>query len=635
MVSENIVNEFATTANKSAATGLANKAVDFMIHKLSEKHQKITIESGTAFITYLNNTFQELNFKKTLASGDISLRIIGEKSMYVDIGAYYCSPDRQEPIAVDTSSVPALLSVNPNADKIIVVGTGGAGKSMLMRYLFLDTVNRNAGDFVPIYMELSKVKSKEQIIDMCSFVRDSMDSYGKIDLSGDVFEYSLEQGGYVFLFDGFDEIKEELTISVIDALQKFSAKYPNNAFIISSRERLALQSLSAFQTVHSLTLSLDKAIALAEKFPGEQAKVSIFCENLRETWYNSHKEFAENPLLLTMMFITFKQNGDISNCLADFYQDCFDALYSKHDAVDKTGFQRAFHCDISKHEFQKVFSHFCFHTWHREIYNFSEDEILVQLANSIQKFNLHISEEDYLKDLTESLCLVTFEGHRYRFAHRSFQTYFAAKYTCTLSDEQQNEFLTKKFDLDCENYDTNYLTLLDQLEHERFLNNWVEPLLKNIISEYDLEQKFSLKIVPVLFISENHVLSTPISYTFIAQVTSYITSKIFYPRLTPESKHKECFCIVQQLSHTCKAIREAITMSPIPLCGDAFEIDMNEFLESIDVSENDKNIIYEYILEECQIPKMYQTIKDWLSEREALHQRESQVQDFDDFFDSL
>lgn len=623
-----MINELA-----AAAAPEVIKKIPSTIRKIS---QKFTLESGTAFITYLNNTSKELNFKKTLASGDTALCITGENNMYVDIGAYYNIPGRQEPIAVDTSSVPALLSVNPNAKKVIVVGTGGAGKSMLMRYLFLDTVNQNTDDFIPVYIELSKIRANsEQKIDMRSFVRDSMDSYGKIDLSDDVFEYSLEQGYYIFLFDGFDEIKEELTPSVTDALRKFSAKYPNNAFIISSRERLAPQSLSAFQTVHTLELSKDKAIELAKKFPGAPDKVSAFCKNLQETWYDFHREFAENPLLLTMMFITFEQNGNISNRLADFYQDCFNALYSKHDAVDKTGYQRAFHCDISEHKFQKVFSHFCFHTWRQEIYSFSEDEILTQLAKSIQKFNLHISEEDYLKDLTESLCLVTFEGHRYRFAHRSFQTYFAAKYTCTLLDEQQNEFLTKKFNLDCENYDTNYLTLLDQLEHDRFLNNIIEPTFQYILSRCPTEQTFCVYLLSFVDIFEN---LSPLEGVFHHRMYLIIRNLMHFmsPTFPPissffnRSKHAICFSSAQQLCKT-----HPLICSVSYQCWGllAVRISLKQLLDSNTIDNHTKMTLYQYISEEFQIPKMYQTIKDWLSEREALHQRENQVQD--NFFDSL
>ncbi len=206
-------NDMATASGKAVATGFANKAVDFMMRKIHEAHEKTTIESGVAFDAYLKNAYDALNWKRTLASGYESLCIIGENSMYVDIGAYYTTPNGKEH-NVDTSNVKTILSANDREDKIIIDGTGGAGKSMLMRYLFVDTVSRNAGDYVPVYMELTKLPVDSKLLfksaNIKQFVRQSMEDYGKVSLSGNVFDYSLEQGGYVFLFDGFDEVKEKM-----------------------------------------------------------------------------------------------------------------------------------------------------------------------------------------------------------------------------------------------------------------------------------------------------------------------------------------------------------------------------------------------------------------------------------------
>lgn len=618
-----MANDIVTAGGKAAATGFANKAVDFMMRKIHEAHEKTTIESGAAFDAYLKNAYDALNWKRTLASGDESLCIIGENNMYVDIGAYYTTPDDKEH-DVDTFNVKTILSANDREDKIIVDGTGGAGKSMLMRYLFVDTVFRNAGDYVPVYMELSKIKvNSTHEIDIRAFVRQSMDNYGKISLSDDVFDYSLEQGGYVFLFDGFDEVKEDDADDVLDALQKFSAKYSNNAFIISSRERLQLRSLSSFQIIHAKELSKDKAIELAQKFPGHPDIISEFCKNLEDDWFQKYDEFTASPLLLTMMFITFEQNGDISNCLPDFYQDCFDALYNKHDAVHKVGFKRTFHCDISKSEFQIVFSYFCFHTWRQEIYDFSGDEMLEWLEKSLKKQNLSVSAEDYLKDLTDSLCIITYEGHRYRFTHRSFQTYFAAKYTRTLSDEQQRTFLTDKFNWDSNAYwDDNYLILLNQVDHERFLSNFIESILLDMMSICYTEQKFcACNILAYIFNEELHLFSSSIIMLFL-----YVTKNDdidISPMIISNFQSSECYNIIHNL---CKTHTEII----LDLDG-LINIRLSRLLGSDTIIQGDKNAIFEYIFKKVPISEIYQAITNWLAEREAARQKPSSDDKFADY----
>lgn len=625
-----MVNDMATAGGKAAATDFANRAVDFMMRKIHEAHEKITIESGAAFDAYLKNAYNTLNWKRTLASGDKSLCIIGKNNMYVDIGAYYTTPDGKEH-NVNTSNVKTILSANDREDKIIVDGTGGAGKSMLMRYLFVDTVCRNAGDYVPVYMELSKIKvNSTHEIDIRAFVRQSMDNYGKISLSDDVFDYILEQGGYVFLFDGFDEVKEDDADDVLDALQKFSAKYSNNAFITSSRERLQLRCLSSFQIIHAKELSKGKAIELAQKFPGHPDIISEFCKNLEDDWFQKYNEFTASPLLLTMMFITFEQNGDISNCLPDFYQDCFDALYNKHDAVHKVGFKRTFHCDISKREFQAVFSHFCFHTWRQEIYDFSEDEILNWLEKSLKKQNLSVSAEDYLKDLTESLCMITYEGHRYRFAHRSFQTYFAAKYTCSLSDQQQKEFLTDKFHWDSNTYwEDNYLVLLNQVDHERFLSNFVEHVLLDMMSICYTEQKFcAYNIFVYIFKEKLHLFSSNTIMLFLYVTKNNDDIKISISNSISNFQFSECYTTIHNLYKTHK---EIILSSDISDELELFYIDWNKLLESDTISQSDKNIIFEYIFNKYPVSKLYQAITDWLAEREAARQKPSSGDKFADY----
>lgn len=641
----------ATAGGKAAATGLANRAVDFMMRKIHEAHEKITIESGAAFDAYLKNAYDALNWKRTLASGYESLCIIdknnmgeniGENSMYVDIGAYYTTPNGKEH-NVDTSNVKTILSANKHEDKIIVDGTGGAGKSMLMRYLFVDTVSRNAGDYVPVYMELTKLPVDSKLLfksaNIKQFVRQSMEDYGKISLSGNVFDYSLEQGGYVFLFDGFDEVKEEDADKVLDALQKFSAKYSNNAFIISSRERLRLRSLSSFQIIHTKELSKGKAIELAQKFPGHPDTISKFCKNLKDSWFREYNGFAKSPLLLTMMFITFEQNGDISNCLPDFYQDCFDALYNKHDTVHKVGFRRTFHCSISKREFQAVFSYFCFHTWRKEIYDFSEDEILNWLEKSLKKQNLSVSAEDYLKDLTDSLCIITCEGHRYRFAHRSFQTYFAAKYTCSLSDQQQKEFLMDKFHWNSiRHLDNNYLDLLNQVDHERFLNNFIEPVLQDMLSICHTEQKFCANTITLyIFDKKAKLIINPIISFFLQHVNINQTLPLDFFR-DKNLQFSKFYTIIRNLCMTHPEISQSGLVTPsfsinlkILLDYGGFLIDLNQLLESNTISQNDKNIIFEYILNKYPVSKLYQVITDWLAEREAARQKPSSDDKFADY----
>ncbi len=335
-----------------------------------------------------------------------------------------------------------------------------------------------------------------------------------------------------------------------------------------------------------------------------------------------------------MMFITFRQNGDISNCLPDFYQDCFDALYNKHDRVHKVGFKRTFHCNISKREFQTVFSYFCSHTWRQEIYDFSEDKILNWLEKSLKKQNLSVSAESYLKDLTDSLCIITCEGHRYRFAHRSFQTYFAAKYTCSLSDEQQKEFFMDKFYYKSY-FDENYLNILCQLNPERFLYNLVQSIFQKIMPTCNNKRIFCANLFPEFKISDDEIYpSVNSSYPIIAYCLSliYPNFSIFYQNSSfgdfeLDFQHNKCYAIAQKLhkSHL------GIICNQVVDAPNTFIIQLKELLTSDAVSENDKSRIFKYIFRTYAVSETYQVITDWLAEREAARQKPSSDDKFADY----
>ncbi|MEE0875633.1 MAG: hypothetical protein UIH27_19590, partial [Ruminococcus sp.] len=116
-----------------------------------------------------------------------------------------------------------------------------------------------------------------------------------------------------------------------------------------------------------------------------------------------------------------------------------------------------------------------------------------------------ISAKDFLADLQNAVCLIVKDGFSLRFAHRSFQTYFAAVYTSeVLTDEQQARLFSLKLDVeDCSCY-FNYFLLLSQIEPERFFQNALEKGLREIIScadssdspdEYVLKELFEGSVV--------------------------------------------------------------------------------------------------------------------------------------------
>lgn len=464
------------TAAESGAKKAGEKAVDrglnAIIDFVKNKYGEAQVKIGTVFDRYLDNATRRYNQIRTLATGTTPRCIIGEDSLYVRIGLDY---DGEE---IDTSSVDPLLEISKN---ILILGTGGVGKSMLTRYLFLDTAAYEG--YVPVLIELRRIGSQSSgelsILDLIYSCMKDFD----VELPKGQFEYSLQLGKYLFLFDGFDEVKSSLAKETAEAIQMFSAKYPQNSYIVTSRPRPETSPLETFTVMKSMPLSKGQAIDLASRIWTEDEKTKEFCQQLDEILYEKHKDFAENPLLLSMMFLTFMRNSSIPEHLSDFYKKAYDALYSAHDNHDKGCYRRDFHCkNLDENDFKRVLSRFCFQTYFKETYEFSETKIIRYIQDSLQKLGFNdVKATDYLADLRNVVCMIIKDGEIYRFSHRSFQAYFAAYYTARLTDEQQKQLFAQiisEDDMLLEKDD--YYTLIIQIESDRFVENALERKLRTL-----------------------------------------------------------------------------------------------------------------------------------------------------------
>lgn len=486
----------AESGVKKIGETVSNRALNFVIDSVKKGINKRKIEIGTAFDLYLSNAYKRYNHVKTLATGSEPRTVIGKDNIYVKVGLNH---DGEE---IDTSTVRNLLRVSSN---IIISGTGGIGKSMLMRYLFLQTVNE--GEYIPVLVELRKIsEQKQDKLSIEQLIKDCIKSFGAA-LPDEEFEYSLELGKYLFLFDGFDEVKALYSTDTAKKIQEFCGRYPENACIITTRPTECDFPLETFTPMSSKPLTKEQAVELTSKLWKPDEKTEAFCTQLRDSLYQKHKSFAKNPLLLSMMFLTFMRYGDIPDYLAEFYEKAYSALYNLHDNRDKGYFKRDFKCKgIDEAQFKLLFSCFCFHTYFKETYEFSEKQVLRIIDTCIQKRNLtSISAKDFLADLQNAVCLIVKDGLMLRFAHRSFQTYFAAVYTSeVLTDEQQARLFSEKLSENELSGYYNYFQLLFQIEPERFIQNALEKGLRKIIScadssdspeEYVLKEMFDGSVV--------------------------------------------------------------------------------------------------------------------------------------------
>lgn len=337
---------------------------------------------------------------------------------------------------------------NPNVDllnaiskHLIIQGTGGIGKSMLLTHLFLSAAKESDISFkIPVLVQLKDYKAENKVI--TQLILDSVNQFDK-QISLDCIIEQLSSSRLILLFDGLDEIKSDLKEVFEGQLESFMKEFYRNTVIITSRPINSFVSYTKFSLCDVQPLSLEQSVRVIEKieFWDDDAK-SRFLTDLKNHLYYSHREFASNPLLLTIMLMTHSSFGEVPGQMHIFYDQAYKTMSRLHDAT-KGGFKRPLYTKLTPEVFGKAFSCFCARTYWKEVLEFNSEIFCNYMDKAICELNSQqykVPAKDYLRDLVDNLCIMYREGGKYYFIHRSFQEYFTALYFSYAYDSKLEKF---------------------------------------------------------------------------------------------------------------------------------------------------------------------------------------------------
>lgn len=192
------------------------------------------------------------------------------------------------------------------------------------------------------------------------------------------------------------------------------------------------------------TLNKNTAFNLIKNLDYDQEVKDKFLFELKEKdLYEKHQSFCENPLLLTIMLLTYQEFAEIPDKLYIFYGRAFDVLYSKHDAT-KGSFVREKRLEnkgLASDDFKRILSTFSAISYADSIITFEKENLIEYIQKAKEFIEIEFDSNDFLIDLVEAVCILNLDGSEYKYQHRSFQEYFTAKFINNLTDEDQKEFL--------------------------------------------------------------------------------------------------------------------------------------------------------------------------------------------------
>jgi len=444
--------EITDLAKKNVTT-----IVGIVVSSIKGAYAELQLEMGTAFLEYLDLSIKKYSEIKTILFKDSPVPLY---SFYVNLELGLGKK------TIATDSVLNLLEVSK---RLIISGTAGMGKSTLLKHLFLDTLK--CGEYIPIFIELRYLNVNSMSLSDYIYSRFNTLNFR---LEQKYLFKTFDRGKILLFLDGYDELDPDKRSVIAHEILNLSDKYLNSCFIISSRPDDCLVGWQNFTELRVLPMAKLKALELVMKLQyDEEIKTKFFAALDREL-YEKQISFASNPLLLTIMLLTFSQYAGIPTKMSVFYGQAFDALYYRHDAT-KGAYKRSLHTELQMDDFQRVLACFSLQSCLNSQITFLHNEALQLLISARDITNVSFKEEPYLQDLLKSVCVLIQDGIHYTYTHRTFQEYFAAVFVTLQPDELQVNLLPRFARLN-----SNVLLLLNEMDSLGLERNLIIPCLKKI-----------------------------------------------------------------------------------------------------------------------------------------------------------
>lgn len=454
-------------------------------------------------VPYLERAFEENYKTKTFIHRE---RDVEFYDIYYNLYLYDLNKQK-----IETSSVEQLFN---KFQKIVFVGTAGSGKSLLAKHIFLGSIKEKLGipillklrdlnygsddfeNFVhvkifnyPLYREKYSKKIKQNYI----FLKNGDKVLEEAEPRNKkfFFEEALNDGKFIFIFDGYDEIFSNKKHNITYQIKSFVEKYRKNKFIITSRPGSGVESLHGFENLNLKPLNIDEIYEFIQlQFKFNEPLSNQIIEIIDSPRNRDYKSLLGNPLLLSMFLMTYTTHPELPKNKSQFYWNVFDTLFHKHDTFTKEGgFTHEKKSKLEKIDYEEFLQWFSLISFFDGNYSFSDLYIENKIKEIKKDLNIIVSIQDLIYDLQVAISILIRDGLVFIFPHRSIQEYFAAKCISELEFEKKKLIYDKEFLklADSANELSNFWNLCLEMDKEVFLKYFVIERLSETLSLFSNE----------------------------------------------------------------------------------------------------------------------------------------------------
>ena len=371
-----------------------------------------------------------------------------------------------------------LVNIENKLERTVITGLAGSGKSIFLRYAFRKIITEKS-KYYPIFFELrdiSRYAEGKLNLEKCIF-----ESIARIceEFKITQFKRGLRQGKFYVLLDGLDEVAISYRDDLEEEIREFARKYTKCPIIVSSRPNDGFIAWSEFSEAHLMPFSKDQSLEFIDKTNFNSTRKGKFMERLADNLYEKNKDFLSNPLLASMMLLTYDEYGDIPHKRHVFYDKCFQVLLREHD-ISKESYLREFHTGLDYQEIENLFMYFCTYSYLESAFKFNTETIKRYAGEAIESVSVEANVSKLVRDFVESLSIIQKDGDYFEFSHRSFQEYFYAKFVVK---DREYSLKEKLFEARSFGVFDDVVEMVSGMDNEYFCNDFLLPEASRLLKE--------------------------------------------------------------------------------------------------------------------------------------------------------
>ncbi|WP_028023562.1 NACHT domain-containing protein [Enterovibrio calviensis] len=352
-------------------------------------------------------------------------------------------------------------------NSIIIEGTVGQGKSILLRYLH--RFELSLAESIPLFIELRDV-GKESLLD---YISNHIKSELSMRCSRELASRLIDIGVFSLFFDGFDEVEPVKRSRLTNEIREMARRNGTRKTICTSRPNNEIQSSAEFDVFCINPLGNEDQIKFISKLMDSYEENSKHRIQLGKNISGMKEDLRcllQTPLVLTLFAIVYRRSVKIPDSKTKFYKMLFNTLVSEHDGM-KIGFTRPTLSGLSAEEFHLVLEYISFLFISKRYSSSNEIDFVVLVNGALRKALITKgTARKVLDDLTKNTCLIEIDNHTHKFIHDSIPFYFAASCVRSNTSDQQSEAFYKERinKLDVWSNILDFLEDIDDMNFNRF-----------------------------------------------------------------------------------------------------------------------------------------------------------------------